>query len=383
MRRSILSFLWAPLVAISAIAQTPSPVANVYVGSPTRGVYVYHAAADGQLTLVPGSPFQTVGQGVGSNGKYFFSLGTYLVHVYPVAANGSLKPQISQIDTRAYGGANCEPTWATDSLLDHTGQQLYVFLSNLPLANNCVTYQTYTINKSSGLLTFTGAATDPAWYAFAELPTLSGNDQYLYLENDFDINETLVNNLSALRREANGSLALWDIAITYPPEQGGLPWGPYLVANDPTNHLIVALYQYTGHNIFLGSFTEDAQGNLTTTNTYATMPITDVFPTRLDMSPDGAYLAVAGNVNNSAYHGTAGLEIYHVNGAAPLTKYAVLTTAPIDQIHWDKAGHLYAVSDSTRQVFVFTVTAASITPAPGSPYQVAAPSLDSLTVVPK
>jgi hypothetical protein len=52
-------------------------------------------------------------------------------------------------------------------------------------------------------------------------------------------------------------------------------------------------------------------------------------------------------VNGTPY-GSAGLEVFHFNGAAPITPFsAVLTKAPIDEIHWDNANHLYALSNST------------------------------------
>jgi hypothetical protein len=59
----------------------------------------------------------------------------------------------------------------------------------------------------------------------------------------------------------------------------------------------------------------------------------------------------------------------------------VLTTVTIDQIHWDKSNHLYALSASTGQLFVYTITPTSIAQAPGSPYKIA--KADALVVVPK
>ena len=64
----ILTFCLAVLSAGPAFNQTWSPqaapattvsaadVANVYVGT-SNGIVLYHAAANGKLTLVPGSPF--------------------------------------------------------------------------------------------------------------------------------------------------------------------------------------------------------------------------------------------------------------------------------------------------------------------------------------
>ncbi len=89
-------------------AATPAAaqVAYVYVGT-TKGVYLYNAASDGSLSLVSGSPFSIAGNAIGSNGKYFLSLGTNYLHSYPVVSNGALKGQASQINTALYRDPRC------------------------------------------------------------------------------------------------------------------------------------------------------------------------------------------------------------------------------------------------------------------------------------
>jgi hypothetical protein len=55
-----------------------------------------------------------------------------------------------------------------------------------------------------------------------------------------------------------------------------------------------------------------------------------------------------------------GIEIYNFNGAAPLTLYKkLLTGTSIDQVAWDSSNHLYAISKSTNELYVFTVTPTS------------------------
>ncbi len=130
-----------------------------------------------------------------------------------------------------------------------------------------------------------------------------------------------------------------------------------------------------------------AEGNITSTNTWGNIPAPDVYPGLLNMSPSGQLLAVAENRNGFApgfaprAPGTNGLQIFHFNGANPITPYSkTLTTAPIDQIHWDNNNHLYALSDSTNKLYVYTVTPTTIAAAPGSPYTIAGPN--GLVVVP-
>jgi putative alpha-1,2-mannosidase len=102
----------------------------------------------------------------------------------------------------------------------------------------------------------------------------------------------------------------------------------------------------------------------------------------MNMSPTGNLLAIGGE---TSFDGgpTTGLEVFHFNGAGPITPYsAVLTSAPINQIHWDKNNHLYALSDSTNKLYVYTVTPTTITKVAGSPFTVASPGANALVVVP-
>jgi hypothetical protein len=86
----------------------------------------------------------------------------------------------------------------------------------------------------------------------------------------------------------------------------------------------------------------------------------------MSMSPSGKLLAVGGH---------AGLQIFHFNGAAPVTAdTGLLTGNQINQLFWDKANHLYAISYSSQRLFVFTITASGAVQAPGSPYHVTNPS---------
>jgi hypothetical protein len=59
----------------------------------------------------------------------------------------------------------------------------------------------------------------------------------------------------------------------------------------------------------------------------------------------------------------------------------LLTASPIDQVAWDDSNHLYAISNSTSKLYVFTVTSTSVTQAPGSPCTVTRPG--RLIVQPK
>jgi hypothetical protein len=80
------------------------------------------------------------------------------------------------------------------------------------------------------------------------------------------------------------------------------------------------------------------------------------------------------------------LQIFHFNGAAPLTTFSslLLPTVNIDQVKWDNSSHLYALSYESQKIYVFTVTPTNINEVSGSPYAVGgAYGITGLIVVPK
>ena len=98
---------------------------------------------------------------------------------------------------------------------------------------------------------------------------------------------------------------------------------------------------------------------------------------KLLISPSDKFLAVADS---------GGLQIFHFNGANPVTTFTdVLTTDNISQIAWDKKDHLYAITGNSQttptggiknanKLYVFTVTGTSVTQVPGSPYTIVFPT---------
>ena len=92
----------------------------------------------------------------------------------------------------------------------------------------------------------------------------------------------------------------------------------------------------------LATYTVESSGMLATSSTRTNMPAVAVGNVNyLKMAPSGKLLAVAGS---------AGLQVFHFNGASPITKFTgQLTKTSIDQCFWDNANHLYAISDLGRE----------------------------------
>jgi hypothetical protein len=174
-------------------------------------------------------------------------------------------------------------------------------------------------------------------------------------------------------RQSSGLLADANISTTLPaPPPDYRIYIPTFVATDSSNHVAIALLPgnppgcTTEERVQIASFTADANGNLTTTDTYATMPASSIATvTDLKISPAGDLIAVGG---------AEGLQLFHFDGANPVTPYTgLLTVDPITQMFWDNSDHLYAISQSSGRLHVFTVTAGNYHEAPGSPYPISNP----------
>lgn len=376
----------APAVASSA------PVAYVYVstlpnvpgGIPSRpaSIVAYAAAANGKLTPISGSPFADSASSMAVNGKYLFaSNGTtaYDLNTYLMGTNGSLK-KVQTLNDATASGSNPACLGLFQVLLDHTGSNLYVGAGD-PDCDGASALQTFGVVKASGALKYY-AKDGPDKYE-PSMNTISANDLYVYGTTFASGTSTI----AYFKRGTNGSLMPGYGTITGPtPPQGILYYAGALQA-DPSNHLAAVESSYntsdgnpSGKPDQLASYTIHSDGGLTTSSTSATMPSTAVqtaYVTR--MAPSGKLLAVGG---------LKGLQIFHFNGASPLTAdTGLLENNPVSAMYWDNANHLYAITSyyngttTIFQLYVFTVTPTSAVAAPGSPYPV--PNAASLIVQPK
>jgi len=376
MRLSVKFVAWlAASAATLALAQdTPSqaetgsqssnsPVAYVYVSSSASSnqyqINGYSAAANGSLVAIPGSPFPTSGvSSMAVNSKWLFgSNGTY-IYSFAIASTGALK-QVSSINAAQY---NSYDTGGPENLfLDHSGATLYDFdIYGDGTGNN--TYQSFDLNQNTGVLSYTGTTPASAYY---ETPlSFVGNNVDAYGASCYHGFQSIY----GFSRSGSGTLTDLNINPPIPSAPKGLAYCPYLAAADPTNHIAIPLTPtqdglQTEGPTQLAVYTADNSGNLTTTSTDTNMPVVAVGTVNdLWMSPAGNLLAVGGS---------KGLQVFHFNGANPITHYTgLLTTDAVSQMFWDNDNHLYAVSQSAGKLFVFTVTPTSARLAPGSPYSI-------------
>jgi len=363
-----------PVVANEDAAAVQSSPAHVYVSitpkdSSNYEVAAYTAAADGKLTAVAGSPFGEDISYLATNGKRLFGANRNGVDIdaYTIESDGA--PTYASA-TDIVQGKNCDS--ALSLFVDRTGTSLY----NLDYdGNECAntTYQSFAIAPATGKLTIVNEAG-----ASPELATplaFIANNEFGYGASCYHFMPLIY----GFARSSNGALKEMSSHPALPVAPANENYCPAGAAADGADHVAIAVQPMAGYGTTAGPFqlatyTANATGTLTTASTHANMPAVSVGSvTGLAISPAGNLLAVAG---------TSGVQVFHFNGANPVTKYTgLLATGEIDAIAWDKNNHLYAVGQTSGKLYVFTVTATSASQATGSPYSVSSPS--SLAVVPE
>jgi len=346
-----------------------APVAYIYVSNGPGGdtpnkIAAYAAAANGSLTTVPGSPFPGNVSSMAVNGKFLFgsTLNGVFVSSFKIEANGALHYSTStEVDH-----SDPESASSTTPLhLDHTGSTLYreAFAGDVSESSE---YESFQINPSTGGLHYLGhSAPQPVYNSPL---TFLSNDEYAYASECIQYLGNYTDTFEALKRGSNGLLTHINASLPTPAAMNSSDrYCRSVAAADPAGHVAVSMQTIDEsseepHGLpRLGTYTATTSGNLTTTSTYLNMPKVNMFSVfDMAMSPSGKLLAVAGE---------EGLQIFHFNGASPITPYTgLITTAGIAQIFWDNANHLYGIGYSSQELYVFTVTPTSVSAAPGSPH---------------
>lgn len=333
-----------------------SPVAYVYVSTAEGGtgqIDGFAAFSNGSLVNIPGSPFLYYVSSMAANSGWLFDINgsdNSLIESKIIGSDGAIsQAYVYQVQQTGGGLVNL--------FLDHTGSSLY---SDYYTLNN--DYLAFMINQFNGEFSYLNDV--PGGPGFGYVLSFIGNNQYGYSSDCYHFSPEIY----GVQRNSSGNISRLNINPPLPSIPSGYGYCPYLAAADPTNHLAVAVQAMKGYGDIAGpyqfaSYTADASGNLTTNSTYKNMPATLVGNVNdYWMSPSGKYLAVGGN---------KGLQLFHFNGANPLTRFTgLLTSTSIDQMFWDNANHLYAISRKAGKLFVYTVNSTGVTQAPGSPHTI-------------
>jgi len=379
----------APALAQNAettrAAGSSAPAAYVYIShtpenSSTNQIEAFRAAANGQLTPIAGSPFREDVQTMAVNGRYMFAASSQTtdINTYKIDSNGALQ-YVTAIDYAQYNPDNAGG--AGPLVLDNTGSSLYVLEYEAYDSNNI--YSSFDVN-SDGTLKYLGFVNvgAPSFGAPYLAPSFVGYNVFAYTATDASDMYFSTTGLYRSSSHLLKSIQNFNVAMPAPPADARIYY-PQTAAADPGSHVAMTLQAENPPGAPVGtpvivSFTAHGNGDLTTSNTSADMPATEVtFANDLKMSPSGKLLAVGG---------TGGLQVFHFNGSEPATHYTpLLTTDTISLMFWDNCNHLYAITQSGAQpapgkLYVFTITPTGYTQAPGSPYTIFQPV--SLTVQP-
>lgn len=359
-------------VAYIYIANTPNPNPTTY--SPHQ-ILAFAADTHGKLRPVTGSPFNEDVSSMAVNGLYLMAAADteQAINSYNIRPNGSLT-FATKTDYAPDNSNNCGDAGAI--FFDHTGHSLYVQEYDIDCSNSGTA--SYALDTATGMLKYLGNVITGSEYDNENPAFFIANNKFAYAAGP---SGCYIYSIDGFQRAGNGLLSYFsDGAPNYlPGPPGGFRiFAPDLAAADATHHIAVAEIPANppgcaGLPVRLATYSADANGKLTTTSTYANMPTTAIVnPYDLKMAPSGKLLALAGQ---------EGLQVFHFNGARPVTTYTrLLTTDPINMMFWDNDNHLYAISQKANRLHVFTVTNNSYHEAPGSPYTITSP--DDIIVQP-
>ena len=351
-----------------------SPVAYVYVSrktNQTNEIVAYSAAANGKLSRVSGSPFKDNVYAMAVNGKYLMAANvtTPDIDAYLIGSDGSLTYTTST-NYAKFNDPNNPCGNALQMFFDRTGDSLYVIEINASNACANDVIASFSVEKGSGGLKYLGLASSGTFPGDYTLASFIGNNVYAY---SADQSGCVYPGVFGYQRASDGLLNFVNnFTFNYPtPPPGVNAYYPDLAVTDSTNH--VAIVEQPANPpgcangaLQLATYTVEKNGNIHTNSTYKNMPATQIQSVfDMKMSPSGKLLAVAGQ---------EGLQIFHFNGASPITHYTgLLTTEEINQMFWDNDNHLYAISQNFGKLFVYTITPTTHQQAPGSPHAITSP----------
>jgi hypothetical protein len=283
---------------------------------------------------------------------------------------------MSSTEDPRHQGGDCDAIGPL--FMDHSGARLYSLESGNPYcANN--TYQSFSVNRQTGNVNYLDHSGNSP---YLNVPlSFVGNNGWAY-GAACELFGNPANNtgfIYGFQRSADGFLSAKKISAPLPPltYTKGF-YCPVLTAADPYNHVAVVLEGIPDIGAYgpfqIATYTADNSGNLKLTGG-TNMAYVDVGAVLdMKMSPSSKLLAVGG---------ANGLQLFHVEAGGIVISYSgqLDTGQEIQQMFWDNADHLYAISTNFQQMLVYTITPTSLVEAPGSPYSIPVPV--NLIVQPK
>jgi hypothetical protein len=309
-----------------ASAQTSRPDAYVYVlnrvAFPGGELDGFSADSAGALTPLPGSPFWTSSTAslstLAHSAHWLFASDGINIYSFSIASNGALTLK-SSINAQQFAPSS----GVTALVLDRTWSTVYATEVDWAGVSSVLAFNK---NSLKGILSYLGSTDYPAQPLTSRI-TFIGNNQYAYSGAWF-----------AAQRNSDGTLSAFPINPPLPSTPAG-DYSPPVAAADRANNLAVSFFVFDSQSgnlaaYALAAYTADSSGNLTTSSTAAT--ISNVYPSRMSVSPAGNLLAVGG---------PNGLQVFHFNGSNPITPYTKRLAWTNYDLAWDTHNHLYAAEN--------------------------------------
>jgi hypothetical protein len=332
-------------------------VGHVYV-STNVGISGWAVNSNGTLTLVAGSPFKGLVNGMAATGNALIALGSDGVHIksYKIGSTGALT-LVSSINALTFTNSTCGKVAPTVAPLDRTGSIFYPQISDYNCASDEFRFQFFQVNKTTDQLNYSGVSSQNSM-PYVDL-AFAGTNLLAFGANSSTVDEFML--------DSNGDLITPDISFPIPsaPSPGDF-YSPSWVTTDAIGDAFVALrpVSITTHNptgpAQIGVYTVDSS-DIPTTNSTATNMLKLSVGTVNDMEvdPSGSLMCVAG---------TGGSQIVSLHGSGPVTPFTKLTSEPTNQCRWDLHGHLLGLSVPKQHLRVFTAGPTGFTQAAGSPH---------------
>jgi hypothetical protein len=356
----------AILAMLVAVAQTSTPasaapVAYVFVstGNP-NAVSSLAVSSTGAFTRVSTVSSPTNIYHLSVTSKFLFGIDNDSnIYTYSIASNGALK-LVATTNAGKYVSGYSSAYSIPLTQLDPIDATIYTMVGT---SQTNWYLESFKI-ETNGELQFLGSSyADPN--ALDQIRFVQ-NGQYAVADGcyntapgaSFTTDSNDVNDIDSYKHESTGFLTYTATSHDTPVAQAPYEYCAGLNASDSANHLAVGftIFNPPGDDeeggLALGTYTLNTSGNPSTTSDYENMPVTSVAASALGIDPTGKLLAVVGS---------GAFEVFHFNGANPITKYTgEIKTSGADRfVSWDKNSHMYILTDHSVDIYNITPTSYS------------------------
>jgi hypothetical protein len=340
------------LLAQDQLTANSNPtVSFAYVGSFTAPgrITAFAVQKNGSAQNVSGSPFTGPSQQIVVSSGFVFGTDGTNIAVFTRAPNGALH-LTSTINGVAHNDTP-QGSGVGSLTLDRTASSLYAGEINFQGADNDA-YAEFA-NLHNGKLEF--RANTQINVDFHSRLQFSQNDQFAYGDGCFFISFDLF----AFHRTGNGALLSFDPGNTFPPNPNGDFLCPDGMAASAKGFLALSYGPaQSGSKQNILTYRITATGSLEEIS--KSVIATNLVGANLQFDPTGSFLAAGGQ---------SGIEAFKLNSDGTLSRvgHVVEPSVTFEDIHWDNAGHLYAISNAALYIFTLQSSGLALT---GSPHPV-------------